>query len=554
MFQERLIQIYQNSISLLSLSLLTLSLTHLRLTSLFSAGDFPMELKSKNTGSVTPSKDPQLNRSKVSETSKFSENFDPNVTSPGLKISNSPSIKSAIKPQKPVSKNPNPITSPGKKIRDRKFVVAKKNSTKEKANTSTVTCKCKDKVGGNSEKCLCVAYESLRASQEEFFKNPGSIDDRYELEQLMNSERAETAIDEEGEKKNMIQNPEIANEYEGKKPEELDCFATNNCDSDQMESSGVVGSSTIKRRRDKMLEEARESVPETGSGRVMHLVKAFERILSIPKAKDPDQKDQIESEDTKAAMKWALPGLQPKVPETQVSSSSFCPSDFFLTSESLGLSSSSDSSQGSISSRTSGGGRRSRRNSFESSGTFGGRHWKTKQLKVTCQKPFKLRTEQRGRCKEEEFTKKGQQMMMEEEKQRIPIAQGLPWTTDEPECLVKPPVKESTRPIDLKLHSDMRAMERAEFDHQVAEKMSLIEQYRMEREQEQKLAEEEEIRRLRKELVPRAQPMPYFDRPFIPRRSMRHPTKPKEPKFHMPPQHKKIKYFMSWNDMCAHNQ
>lgn len=32
------------------------------------------------------------------------------------------------------------------------------------------------------------------------------------------------------------------------------------------------------------------------------------------------------------------------------------------------------------------------------------------------------------------------------------------------------------------------------------------------------MAEEEELRRLRKELVPKAQPMPYFDRPFIPRR------------------------------------
>lgn len=41
--------------------------------------------------------------------------------------------------------------------------------------------------------------------------------------------------------------------------------------------------------------------------------------------------------------------------------------------------------------------------------------------------------QQRGRSKEEEFVKKIQQMMMEEEKQRIPIAQGLPWTTDEPE-------------------------------------------------------------------------------------------------------------------------
>lgn len=35
------------------------------------------------------------------------------------------------------------------------------------------------------------------------------------------------------------------------------------------------------------------------------------------------------------------------------------------------------------------------------------------------------------------------------------------------QCLVKPPVKESTRPVDLVLHSDVRAVERADFDHQV---------------------------------------------------------------------------------------
>lgn len=35
--------------------------------------------------------------------------------------------------------------------------------------------------------------------------------------------------------------------------------------------------------------------------------------------------------------------------------------------------------------------------------------------------------------KEEEFAKKLQEMTMEEEKMRIPVAQGLPWTTDEPE-------------------------------------------------------------------------------------------------------------------------
>lgn len=35
--------------------------------------------------------------------------------------------------------------------------------------------------------------------------------------------------------------------------------------------------------------------------------------------------------------------------------------------------------------------------------------------------------------KEEELAKKIQEMTMENEKMRIPIAQGLPWTTDEPE-------------------------------------------------------------------------------------------------------------------------
>ncbi|CAL5390077.1 unnamed protein product [Camellia sinensis] len=209
--------------------------------------------------------------------------------------------------------------------------------------------------------------------------------------------------------------------------------------------SSEICSSNIKRRREKLLEEARESVPEPGFGRVMHLVKAFEKLFMI--SKDSDQRDKKQSEDVgdddddddKKGMKWALPGLQqPKVPETLVSSFSLCLSDFFVTSESLGLdshvSSSLDGSHGSftISNRTSGGGHRSRRNSSESSGTFGGSHWKKKQLKATYQKPFKLRTEQKGRYKEEESVKKLQQMMMEEEKQRIPIAQGLPWTMDEP--------------------------------------------------------------------------------------------------------------------------
>ncbi|KAM5581248.1 hypothetical protein ABKV19_010462 [Rosa sericea] len=474
-----------------------------------------MDSVGKSAGAVTPIKDQHGSRSKKQENSRNSENLNPNV---------SPGPKSA-KSQKSGSKNPNnpnPVfQSPRKKIRERKFVVAKKRGKKEEnpnpnPNLKAECSKCKEKGGDSKKKCLCLAYENLRASQEEFFKT------RPEPE---NGSKESDRADRELEEALLIQDQDFD-------------------DRDPGEPDPTDETGTIKRRRARLLEEARKSVP--ARGKVMHLVQAFEKLLTIPKEGDEAE----EEESGKKATKWALPGLQP--PEAhESSSSSFCPSDLFLTSENLGLDrrpSVSSSWDGSISNRSSNGGRRSRRNSSESSGTIGGSRWKKKQqLRATSLKPFKLRTEERGRMKGEEFMKKVQEMMIQEERQRIPIAQGLPWTTDEPECLIKPPVKESTRPTDLKLHTDMRAVERAEFDHQVAEKLSLFEQYKMERERLQKLAEEEEVRRLRKELVPKAQPMPYFDRPFIPRRSMKHPTIPKDPKFHIP-QHKKIKCCLSWND------
>ncbi|KAJ1412556.1 hypothetical protein SESBI_20282 [Sesbania bispinosa] len=48
----------------------------------------------------------------------------------------------------------------------------------------------------------------------------------------------------------------------------------------------VEGSAMVKCRRERLLEETRNSVPENGSGGVMHLVKAFEGLLIIPKEKD----------------------------------------------------------------------------------------------------------------------------------------------------------------------------------------------------------------------------------------------------------------------------
>ncbi|XP_073018883.1 microtubule-destabilizing protein 60-like [Primulina eburnea] len=499
---------------------------------------------------VTPGKEKssRSNLPKTDGSKKCSENFNPNLSSPNSKPSNSPSVINSEKSARKDftrSPNPNQMASPllKSKIRGRKFVIAKKKSRNEESNSSTsaVVCqKCK-----KTTKCLCVAHQSLRASQEEFFRNRGEIDNDAEFEKL-------EVYDDETVKAQIQVNPigqdsGIINE--GK-------IQGNDASS---ENGGEEGESGLKRSSDRLLEEARlASVPKPGSGRVMHLVKAFEKFKLIPNSNDLKEKEGEEVKDENKGLKWELNGLQqpPKFSNTEIPFSLFSPSDLLLTSESLGLDSnrsySLDSSQGSISIsvRTSADGRTSRRRSAESSVTISRRHCKRKQLKPTSQKPFMLRTEQRGKCKEEEFTKKLQQMMEEEKKLRIPIAQGLPWTTDEPECLVKPPAKENTRPVNLVLHSDIRAEERAEFDHQVAKKMSVIEEYRMERERQQKLAEEEEIRRLRKEIVPKAQPMPYFDRPFIPRRSTKQPTIPREPKFHVP-QQKKIKCCLSWDDNCS---
>ncbi|CAK9237655.1 unnamed protein product [Sphagnum jensenii] len=155
------------------------------------------------------------------------------------------------------------------------------------------------------------------------------------------------------------------------------------------------------------------------------------------------------------------------------------------------------------------------------------------QLKrYTSLQPFRLRTEERGALKEYEFAKRVEQLFREEQRLRVPVAQGLPWTTDEPDVPYKPPPKEQTRPVEFRLLSEIRAHERAEFDNYVAERRFQMQLERQEEERMRQLAEQEEIRRMRREMVPRAQLMPYFDRPFIPQRSSKRLTVPKEPCFH----------------------
>nr|AQX44124.1 hypothetical protein [Apostasia odorata] len=426
----------------------------------------------------TPVKTPRHSRCKSFDSNKASENLQPNilVPTPTKKWIQSPASKSASKSRNAAGGLISPPLPPLQ--RERKFVVAKKNNSKSRENDF------------DPKKRQEAAYEALRASQEEFFKS--DIVPVLKTEQVRNGE------------------------------EKLEVDSG---------SRALDGGSKERKNRSWAMEEALNSIPEPGSGRVKHLVKAFESLLSISEGEESAKNENRKTR----FMDWVMPGLLPKAVESDDLSSS--PSVLSsVKSFSFGgcerdsrLCSSWDSfdSKSSLISRTLGGGRRSRRHSFDSSR----KNW-NKRLKVTSQQPFKLRTEQRGRAKEQMFVKKVTEMLKEEEKRRIPIAQGLPWTTDEPECLIKPPVKDCTEPIDIILHSDVRAIERADFDNYVSMRLQLIEREKLERERRHKLEKEEEIKRLRRKLIPRAQLMPYFDRPFIPKRSTKPETVPKEPRFH----------------------
>ncbi|KAJ0971564.1 hypothetical protein J5N97_019523 [Dioscorea zingiberensis] len=141
---------------------------------------------------------------------------------------------------------------------------------------------------------------------------------------------------------------------------------------------------------------------------------------------------------------------------------------------------------------------------------------------------FRLYTE-RGQLKERAFGRKLRDLVAVEGKHRIAVA--LPLTTDKPQNLPKPPVKEQTKPLNIKLHSEQRAARRAGFNDLVASKIKSLEILRRFEEKIQKVIEEEEIKSMRKEMVPKAQLMPLFDRPFTPQRSNRPLTVPREPSF-----------------------
>jgi hypothetical protein len=148
------------------------------------------------------------------------------------------------------------------------------------ADSRVLICNCKEK----NRKCVCVAYHNLRKSQEEFFKNRDHEEEDNEEEEIA----------------------------------EIDSVVVEK----EVEKQGEV--LIVKRSRERLREEVRESVTQIGSGKVKNLVKAFEKLLFEPDSKDEDQKEENDEKEVKENDK-------------KVSGSSFCPSDLILTSQNLGL-------------------------------------------------------------------------------------------------------------------------------------------------------------------------------------------------------------------------
>ncbi|XP_009408616.2 microtubule-destabilizing protein 60-like isoform X3 [Musa acuminata AAA Group] len=164
----------------------------------------------------------------------------------------------------------------------------------------------------------------------------------------------------------------------------------------------LEGSSKMRMMRRMMLEEAMSSLPEPGAGRVMYLVKTFERLFSISKETKGDGGGQSK----RKVMTWALPALQLPT-KADVTGASYSP----VASYSSSFHGEDDDGD----------------STMQSSVNSNGDRWNSESDGRAN------RCNQRGRCKEENFTKKIRGVLLEEEK-RKPFTQRLTWNMEEPEA------------------------------------------------------------------------------------------------------------------------
>uniref|UniRef100_A0A0D9Y0R7 RRM domain-containing protein n=1 Tax=Leersia perrieri TaxID=77586 RepID=A0A0D9Y0R7_9ORYZ len=213
---------------------------------------------------------------------------------------------------------------------------------------------------------------------------------------------------------------------------------------------------TAAARRSVALREAMATLPEHGDGRVRYLVDTFERLLSM--ASDPGATTTTARRRRKKMTSWPPPSpaaarqVEIDVSYPSIASSSSEVSFPIINGVRLRRSDARESPR-----------RQKRCSSICSSE----RSWSRKKIGVTIQRPFNLRTEKRGKMKEESLVQRMKNKLLEEERLRNPFAQGLPWTTDVPEVgetsSNSPP---ATRPAVAASDLEKRAASHGEYDEQ----------------------------------------------------------------------------------------
>ncbi|CAK9323682.1 unnamed protein product [Citrullus colocynthis] len=146
-----------------------------------------------------------------------------------------------------------------------------------------------------------------------------------------------------------------------------------------------------------------------------------------------------------------------------------------------------------------------------------------------CTKPEPFQLESLVRHEEEMQREKEERQRIEEEEARMRNFRAQPVLKEDPIPLPEKSRKPLTQVQEFNLHVDNRAVDRAEFDQKIKEKEMMYKRYREESDAARMVEEEKALKQLRRTLVHHARPVPKFDHPFHPQRSVKETTKAKSP-------------------------
>ncbi|KAG7011981.1 Protein TPX2, partial [Cucurbita argyrosperma subsp. argyrosperma] len=146
-----------------------------------------------------------------------------------------------------------------------------------------------------------------------------------------------------------------------------------------------------------------------------------------------------------------------------------------------------------------------------------------------CTKPEPFQLESLVRHEEEMEREMEERRKLEEEEARMRNFKAQPVLKEDPIPLPEKSRKPLTQIQKFNLHVDNRAVDRAEFDEKVKEKEMMYKRYREESDAARMVEEEKALKQLRRTLVHHARPVPKFDHPFHPQRSVKETTKAKSP-------------------------